>query len=197
MNSKEFNKLAAQLMKEELGPLGFKKSRIHFAIYDSPKIMTVYKQTFRGSFLGYYLAITYDFMSNTKTDKGVAAPPPYLENYPTSISIFQLLRQYEKHDSIAAFECGLDFYSWDKGLSDGAAIGGMFAEQSVSTAVMHSPRAAEQYIRETIEDVKTSGMRFFDEITPTLSLDFLDRYHNNPWNIVDPLKKDLKNHLST
>jgi hypothetical protein len=61
---------------------------------------------------------------------------------------------------------------------------------------MRSPQAAEQYIHETIEDVKTSGMRFFDEITPALSLEFLDRHLNASWYGVDSLKKDLKNHLS-
>lgn len=197
MDAKEFNKLASQLMKQELGPLGFKKSRIHFAVYDPPKIMTVYKKTFRGSFEGYYIAVTYDFMSNTKMEKGVATPPPYLEDYPTSISIPRLLRQYEAHDSIPDFECGLHLHSYDKGLSQNAAIAGMIAEQSVSSAVTNLPEAAEQYIRETIEHVKTNGIRFLHEITPAISLEFLDRHLKEPWCGVDSLKEDLRKHLSS
>ena len=196
MNAKEFNKLAVSLMMNELGPLGFKKSRSTVSIYTPPKMMTVYKHTFRGTFLGYYLAVTYDFMHNVKIEKSKAIPPPYIENYPTSISVFRLFEQYEQHDHISDFECGLHSFSWDEGLSTSKAVGNLFAERSLGPHVMDSHSNASQFISETIADVKSKGMLFLDQITPELSLEFLDRHFSKEWSLVESLQDDLRNHLA-
>lgn len=97
MSAEDFN----TLLSETLLSLGFKKSGVQFYIHRTPNIMVIHKKTFRGSFEGFYIAFTHDF-NNEKI-------PIYLEDFPFSISMPELERQYQKHASAQQFNCDTNF----------------------------------------------------------------------------------------
>jgi len=86
MNANEFNDLTAEIIEEQLAALGFRQQTVHFFIHRSPNIMVLHKKTRRGSFDGFYLALTHDFMSNMICKKEKLKVPGFLEDCPFSIA---------------------------------------------------------------------------------------------------------------
>ena len=183
MKAKEFNELTSRLIGENLDTSDFKKSGVHFYIYEPPNIMVFYKKVFRGSFEGFTLALTHDFISNTKNDTGKFKIPTYLEDYPVSISIDTLARQYKEHRTSVHFDCDMNFLTREvlttRKHSNSNPIDFLSFE-----SILNEDKKAEEYINSSIKTLSTDGMKFFKEFSPALSYMVLTKYQNlDAWQI--------------
>ena len=109
MTPKEFNNLTETIFKDRLSEYGFKKHKGIFYLHKSPNIIAIVKHYYRHDFLGFYICGTHDFLTNVTDDSKKLAPPTYLEDYPFSIPIDGLVKQYQKHPSVQDFDYDTNF----------------------------------------------------------------------------------------
>lgn len=192
IDAKEFNRIAAERFKAELGPLGFRKSGTIFWRHEPPSLLAVVKQSFRGVFLGYCLGVTFDFLANTRDGRGKLKPPAYVEDYPTAVPLFRLRWEYERHDSPAAFSGGLNARSFDfDWTTEEDRPEAPRSVRASAARAMASTRQAESYIDESIEIVRTDGLRFQAAVDPATSLELLRRDFGGTPHMPERLRDEL------
>lgn len=184
------NELITVYGDELLIPLGFRRSGLRFYIRQSPNIMVLHEKVSRGGFEGFYLALTHDFISNTRDRNGALRIPTHLEEYPVSISAEVLAEQYGKHNSIVNFAYNLNYLSREilpsRKFSNPNSLPFLrFAH------LQEHPDQLEAYIHQTIEIISRQGMRLLNEFSPQVSYRAVTRY-NNDHPVLDTFKRETE-----
>lgn len=183
MKAKDFNDITEKHVKEKLGTLGFRKSGVHFYLHESPNIMVLHKKSFRGSFEGFCLAFTHDFFQNTIDSKGNTKTPSFLEDFPISIPLEVLEKQYGKYKSSADFDYDMNFLTREV-LTTRKYTPSNPARFLDFEELLKNDIKAEKYIRESIEIVNDIGIRFFNEFNAQITYKALTKFPNlNAWQI--------------
>lgn len=181
MDANEFNKLIDNYAKKVLIPLGFKKKGVHYYLHRDSRILVFYKNSFRGFFANFYLAMTYDFLSNTFDKKGKLKPPPYLEDYPVSISLHCLQQQFKKFKKVTDFSACLNFT-----VREVAVTRHLYRNESmIIFESLPENKEAKTYIKKCIDIMTSDGLKFAKQYKPQICLDTLSKYKSDDSTITE------------
>ncbi len=179
MKAEEFNQIAKDLARETIFKHGFQSKNVHFFKQKENQIITLYKNSFRGTFTGHYLAITFDFLC--KTDKkGVIKLPTYLEDYPICIPINLLQSEFSKFKTIDKFKSPLNFH---------------FQKSSPlqlleSDELMTNQNNVRKEIQKTMNVFQSLGLEFAQQLTPILTHKILSKLKGkNHWALDQFIEK--------
>jgi hypothetical protein len=191
MNAKEFNTILKKHADLKLKPLGFLPKGVHFYLYDPPNILVFYKKSVRSFYDGLYIALTHDFISNTKDEKGQLKVPTYLENYPVSISLNTLVQQYKKYNSSRDFDCDMNFLTREVLTTRSSDPYELFENQRI----LEDDITAEKFIDSAVDILLSDGMKFFKEFSPEISYLALTKHRKVEWFEIENFKKDLEKYM--
>ncbi|WP_289056217.1 hypothetical protein [Carboxylicivirga marina] len=177
MKAKEFNDLTERYVKEKLASFEFKKSGVHFYMHESPNIMVLHKKTHKSFFEGFCLAFTHDFLKNTKDSKGKTKIPPYLEDFPISIPLDMLEKQYTKYKTSKDFDYDMNFLTRkvEPTRKYSKSNPGRFIDFE---ELLKNDYKAEKYISDSIDLVNDFGMKFFKEFSVQTTYRALTKFSN-------------------
>lgn len=195
MTAEEFNNLTTTYAKELLYPLGFKQSGIHFYIHNKPNIMVLYKKTFRGMFVGFFLAVTHDFFANTIDNKGKLKIPVYLEDYPFSISLSALEGQYAKHKTVTDFSYDTNYLT--KEVISTRQFTKIDPNEIIAfDDIQIDSQKAIDYIKLAVDTTITGGLKLLDEYSPVVSYHAVTRHKNLDNTILNKHKTELEKYFA-
>ncbi|ELR68826.1 hypothetical protein C900_05839 [Fulvivirga imtechensis AK7] len=187
------NEIISANAKEYLRMLGFSQSGIHHYKHDPPNIMVIHKKTVKGAFEGLYIALTHDFLENTKRENGDIRIPSYLEEFPVSISIELLPEQYKRHKTPVDFKYDLNFLTREV-LPTRRHSKNNFLQFLRFSQMRDDSHEMEEYIHSSMEVLSHHGMQLFDEFTPEISYHAVTRYEaEHP--ALEQFRKELERYF--
>lgn len=190
---KPTNEIISAGAKEYLQALGFIQSGIHYYKHEPPNIMVIHKKTTKNAFEGLYIALTHDFLENTKRENGDIRIPSYLEEFPVSISIELLPEQYKKYRAAVDFKYDLNFLTREV-LPTRKNSKNNFLQFLRFSQMKDDSHEMEEYIYSSLEILSHYGMRFFNEFAPEVSYHAVTRFDaEHP--ALDQFKKELERHF--
>ena len=175
MKAKDFNNLTEKYILEKLESFGFKKSGVHFYLHESPNIMVLHKKTHRVFFEGFFVAFTHDFLENTKDANGNMKIPTSLEEFPISIPLELLKKQYRKYKKSTDFNYDLNFLTREVLTSRKFTSANSSRFLDFEKLLINDIKA-EEYIRDSIEIVNDLGLRFFSEFNTQITYKTLTKF---------------------
>ncbi|MES2516425.1 MAG: hypothetical protein V4580_19895 [Bacteroidota bacterium] len=178
MDAEKFNKLFDTLAEEKLVPMGFKKTGLRYYLHQSPALLVFHKNSFRGAFTGFYITLTYDFLSNTKDKKDKLKIPPYLEDYPLSFYASDLPKKYKKFGRVNKFSLTEE--------EDIHSNQGVFVKVFMPLPKQKDSKA---YINSCMDILTYDGIKLLNECTPAVCVDLLQK---NKHLFSDTLLNELK-----
>ena len=194
MDAKQFNELTEKYANEHLIPLGFKKKGVHYYLYRSPNLMLFCKDTFRGSFTGFYIALTHDFLSSRGTQNEKLAVPVSLESYPVSISLQELRQQYSQHESILDFTYDLNFMT--RCILTTRHRSKFNSFDILNFAKIHeNDNRAEEYIKSSFDILTKEGMMFFNNFSPMVSYKAVTKFEGTEDQTIERFKSELEHYF--
>lgn len=195
MKAKDFNNLTEKYVQEKLKSFGFKKSGVHFYLHESPNIMVLHKKTHRSIFEGFYIAFTHDFLENTKDANGRMKIPPFLEDYPISIPLEVLKKQYSKYKKSTDFDFDMNFLTRE-----------IFTSRKYTSAnssrfldvdkLLNNDIKAEKYIRDSIEILNDLGLRFFREFNTQITYKVLTKWPRKDERQINKHLEEIKEYMT-
>lgn len=187
MTKTEYNELLDQRFKETLKSRGFKKSGIHYYLYEAPIVLFVRNGwKYSDEIL---LCYSFDYLDKFKDEKGKFNVPKGMLNYPIVVSAHVLRQQYKSHKSAYRFKYDLCFYTKS---SISPLDFGLFLN------FFKTPKKTTlEYIDYSLDVIQNEGMRLMKETNSDLAYWVLSKYPDKKYALplIMKVKEQVKAHL--
>ena len=188
MTPKEFNILTKTILKDRLSEFGFKNHKDIFYLHKSPNIVALVKYYQKDYFQGFYIGATHDFLTHATNNLKELTLSPFLEDYPFSISIDDLEKQYQKFSSVNDFDYDTNFLT--------RVVLSTRTNTSTILSMYDKIRRDENLARTTVNLVADKTIKFgvtlLNEYSPNVSYQSVTRHKKAKDFILDKFKGEIE-----
>ncbi len=171
-----------------LSEFGFKKRKDFFYLNQSPNILVLLKHYQKSYFQGFYIAATNDFLTNlAKVPNGLMLSP-FLEDYPFSISIEDLEKQYQKFGSVKRFDYDTNFLTrvvLPTRTEKGTIL-------SMYDKIRDDEHLAKPIVNAVADKTIEYGLKLLNEYSPNISYLSVTRYKKAKDHTLDRFKEEIE-----